>query len=105
MNILVWKSWGEIDVFSAESVQDIEKIIGRVSDIFEYWKDEETYNALLTLIEKVKKHSIEVNDSELCLAKRLRNNLFNFLQNRNLTHAYDVDELEYFSFQEIRQID
>lgn len=105
MNILVWKGFGEIDVFSAESVQDIEKIIERVSGIFEYWKDEETLHTLLTLIEKVKKHSVEVNDSELGLAKRLRNNLFNFLLSRNLTQAYDVDEFEYFSFEEVKQID
>lgn len=105
MNILVWKGFGDIDVFSAESVQDIEKIIGRVTDIFEYWGDYKTSSELAAFIEKVKKHSIEVNDSELGLAKRLRNNLFNFLQNRNLTSAYDVDEFEYFYFREVKQID
>lgn len=105
MNILVWKGYGNIEVFSAESVKDVEKIIELVTDIFEYWKDEETSRKLFTLVEKVKEYSAEVNDSELGLAKRLRNSLYKFLYNRNLTQSYDVDEFEYFFFHEVKKID
>lgn len=104
-NILVWKGYGEIDVYSANTVDEVSKIISRVSDIFKYWNDNETVEELNTLIDKVRKYSVENNDSELGLAKRLRNNLHRFLDNRNLTNAYDVEEFEYFYFQEVKQID
>ena len=104
MNILVWKMHGEIEVYSAETVSDLYGIICAVIETLKYWPTDDALH-LRELTEKVKKHSIENKESETNLVRRLRYNLFRFLENRGLTNAHDVDEFEYFHFQEVRKID
>lgn len=103
MKILVWKSYGEIGVFSADTTEDVEKIIENVFDIFKSWGDTGSVEKLNTLICKVNTYS--KNEVDSVKARRLRNNLFNFLQGMNLTSAYDVEDFEYFYFQEVKQIE
>lgn len=105
MNILIWKSYGECDVYLAESVEDIEKIISRIDDVFKHWKDAELESELGKVVESVKSYSVEVKDSELKYIKRLKNNLIWFLEDKGLTRCCDCDDFELFKFQEAKQID
>lgn len=105
MKILVWKAYGEIGTYSAESIEDIEKIISCIGDVFKHWKDIELEEELLKVVESVKLFFAETKASDPKYIRSLRNNLVWFLEDKGLTCCHDCDDFELFRFQEVKQID
>ncbi len=89
MNVIVWQSYGNVDVFKAETAGDLTSIISKVQTAIALWGIDEDFDRMLGAVN----HFVSANRLD-----RARRELVSFAHQ----HCRDTDAFELFESSQVR---
>lgn len=89
MNVIVWQSYGNVDVFKADTAGDLTAIISRVQTAIALWGIDEDFDRMLGAVNRF------VSTSRL---DRARRELVGFVRQ----HCRDTDAFELFDTTQVQ---
>lgn len=94
MQILIWKAYGDIDVYCAETPAQLESILSDVIDCVKYVTSSEDIPLINEYIDSIK---TSIDNNHLLSTKKLINNL---IEEYSLVGNHD--SFEYFYFDKVK---